>query len=164
MTPPKVIYLQWYDAENGEELNALEEQVTWCEDCINDTDVAYVLASRIAELESDLDKSGVMINQQVKQNQELKAQLAAERDALLSSASDVVGMDVRIKELEAAYAEIVNAPYEAAQGRIAELEATMEFYANPDNYKENYDGLNAPYTNVVKDGGKRSRSVLEKKL
>jgi len=34
-------------------------------------------------------------------------------------------MKKRIAELEAAYAEIVNAPYEAAQGRIAELEATL---------------------------------------
>jgi len=47
--------------------------------------------------------------------------------------------------------------------RIAELEAAMEFYANSDNYKENYDGLNAPYTNVVKDGGKRARRALERK-
>ena len=47
--------------------------------------------------------------------------------------------------------------------RIAELEAAMEFYANSDNYKENYDGLNAPYTNVVKDGGKCAHHALEKK-
>ena len=53
-------------------------------------------------------------------------------------------------------------PYVLAT-HVAELEATMEFYANSDNYKENYDGLNAPYTNVVKDGGKRARRALERK-
>ena len=47
--------------------------------------------------------------------------------------------------------------------RIAELEAATEFYANSDNYKENYDGLNAPHTDVVKDGGKRARRALERK-
>ena len=108
-----------------------------------------------------IDVSVIEYETMKKRIADLEAQLAAERNALLFSASDVVGMDVRIKELEAAYAEIVNAPYEAAQGRIAELEATMEFYANSDNYKENYDGLNAPYTYVVKDGGKRARRALE---
>jgi hypothetical protein len=51
MTPPKVIYLQWYDVD-GEE--AIDEEVTWCLDQINDTDVAYVLASRIKELEAEV--------------------------------------------------------------------------------------------------------------
>ena len=120
------------------------------------------LRARLAEYEARYQADLVQFLAYDKRVTELESQLAAERDALLSSASDVQGMDVRIKELEAAYAEIVNAPYEAAQGRIAELEATMEFYANPDNYKENYDGLNAPYTNVVKDGGKRSRHALER--
>ena len=41
MTPPKVIYLQWYD-ENGEDLNDLDERVTWSVNRINESDVPYL--------------------------------------------------------------------------------------------------------------------------
>ena len=81
------------------------------------------LRAKVAEYEARYQADLVQFLAYDRRVTELESQLAAERDALLSSASDVVGMDVRIKELEAAYAEIVNAPYEAAQGRIAELEA-----------------------------------------
>ena len=36
--PPKEIYLQFYDDENN-----IEEEITWCEDRINENDVIYVL-------------------------------------------------------------------------------------------------------------------------
>lgn len=38
--PPTKIYLQWYD-EDGEPLDALSDEVTWCVDEINPTDVEY---------------------------------------------------------------------------------------------------------------------------
>jgi BMFP domain-containing protein YqiC len=60
----------------------------------------------------------------------LESQLAAERDALLSSASDVVGMDARIKELEAALMDvkhltdpIIERARRALEKRQAETEA-----------------------------------------
>ncbi len=34
---PEVVYLQWFD-EDGKP----NEEVTWCQDSINDSDVAYV--------------------------------------------------------------------------------------------------------------------------
>jgi hypothetical protein len=73
---------------------------------------------------------------------ELEAQLAAERDALLSSASDVVGMDVRIKELEAALKE----------------------YANPDNWDNRFigGGMNVWY-GTDSDGYGLAHITLEKK-
>ena len=50
MTPPKVIYLQWYD-EDGEELDELNEEVSWCSDKINPRDVRYILDPNVADVE-----------------------------------------------------------------------------------------------------------------
>ena len=41
MRPPTVIYLQWLD-DDGEEA----EEVTWCVDRINDTDIEYRLVEQ----------------------------------------------------------------------------------------------------------------------
>jgi len=71
---------------------------------------------------------------------ELESQLAAERDALLTSASEVVGMDVRIKELETA----------------------LKFYANKGHWMT--DGLGSePVSHIDLDGGEIARRALEKK-
>lgn len=48
--PPKAIYLQVYGVDRHEvtedEYDARPEDVTWCEDKINDTDVRYVIDKR----------------------------------------------------------------------------------------------------------------------
>ena len=72
--------------------------------------------------------------------EEMESQLAAERDALLTSASEVVGMDVRIKELETA----------------------LKFYANKGHWMT--DGLGSePVSHIDLDGGEIARRALEKK-
>jgi hypothetical protein len=38
---PDVIYLQAYD-EEGNLLSELDDEMTWCQDKINDTDVEYI--------------------------------------------------------------------------------------------------------------------------
>lgn len=52
MTPPKVIYLQWYD-EDGNEVDPHGGDVTWCDDRINDTDVAYIRADDMQEKKAE---------------------------------------------------------------------------------------------------------------
>ena len=47
---------------------------------------------------------------------------------------------------------------------ILKLQETLQFYANPDNYKDNYDGLNAPSDNVSGDAGQRARDILKERL
>ena len=42
---PEVIYLQWFD-EDGKP----DEEVTWCQDSINDSDIAYVRKDVIKKL------------------------------------------------------------------------------------------------------------------
>ena len=49
--PPERIWLQWADEGDYESYDDLEG-VTWCVDSINETDVEYVPAARIAELEA----------------------------------------------------------------------------------------------------------------
>ena len=63
MTPPKVIYLQWYDEDTGEELDPIDDEVTWCVDRINDSDVVYVIQDEritklIAALRAIMDTYG----------------------------------------------------------------------------------------------------------
>ncbi len=41
MAPPKIIYLQYFD-EDGE-LDPSADEITWCRDRINETDLVYVL-------------------------------------------------------------------------------------------------------------------------
>lgn len=55
LKPPKKIYLQMLD-EDGEE----QYEITWCEDEINDTDIAYVLA---AELQSTITAQADLIRE-----------------------------------------------------------------------------------------------------
>ena len=54
--PPKRIWLNWYgdSIENGPPKHL--EDVTWCEDKIEDCDVEYVAASEIAALKAELDE------------------------------------------------------------------------------------------------------------
>jgi len=40
---PEVIYLQWFDPDDGEPLDADRDEVTWCRERINDSDIAYRL-------------------------------------------------------------------------------------------------------------------------
>ena len=47
---PKRIYLQWFD-EDGEKLDPTKDEITWCVDCINETDVSYVREKTIQALE-----------------------------------------------------------------------------------------------------------------
>ena len=42
-SPPKVIYLQWYDENDGKALDPFEGEVTWCIDRINENDLEYIL-------------------------------------------------------------------------------------------------------------------------
>ena len=52
--PPETIYLQCYD-ENGNLLDWVHDDVTWCRDQINDNDAVYILAtSELAELRERL--------------------------------------------------------------------------------------------------------------
>ena len=48
LKPPKKIYLQMLD-EDGEE----QDEITWCEDEINDTDIPYVLESALTASQED---------------------------------------------------------------------------------------------------------------
>ena len=49
---PKTIWLQWYgDADPDEAGEPDHEDVTWCEDKINDSDVEYVSADALATAE-----------------------------------------------------------------------------------------------------------------
>lgn len=48
LKPPKKIYLQMLD-EDGEE----QDEITWCEDEINDTDIAYVLESALTTAQEE---------------------------------------------------------------------------------------------------------------
>ncbi len=41
MAPPKIIYLQYFD-EDGE-LDPSADEITWCRDRINETDLVYIL-------------------------------------------------------------------------------------------------------------------------
>lgn len=41
---PEVIYLQWFD-EDGKP----DEEVTWCQDEINDSDIAYIRKDVVTE-------------------------------------------------------------------------------------------------------------------
>jgi hypothetical protein len=51
MTPPKVIYLQLYDAFDEEELIPGKDEITWCEDKINPKDVRYILDPNVTDVE-----------------------------------------------------------------------------------------------------------------
>jgi len=49
-TPPKVIYLQWYDESEGKPFDPDRSEVTWCVDRIYDTDLVYVLQDTVIEI------------------------------------------------------------------------------------------------------------------
>jgi hypothetical protein len=62
MTIPKVIYLQIVDDE-GVDLDPLEDEVTWCVDAINESDVEYRIAPNFypicaPELHAEYDDAG----------------------------------------------------------------------------------------------------------
>ena len=46
--PFDVIFLQWQEDEAGDEYDGPyhdQDEVTWCQDCINDSDIEYLLAT-----------------------------------------------------------------------------------------------------------------------
>lgn len=45
MKPPKVIYLQWYD-DMGDSPDSIGDEITWCQEQINETDLEYVLVEK----------------------------------------------------------------------------------------------------------------------
>lgn len=53
-TAPRVIYLQTEGGE-GEPLDPAIDEVTWCQDMINDDDVAYILCSEFNDVSVKLE-------------------------------------------------------------------------------------------------------------
>ena len=47
---------------------------------------------------------------------------------------------------------------------ILTLIETLQFYANPDNYKERYDKSNTIVSGISEDAGQRARDILKERL